>query len=247
MRRGRARPEGPVVHRRHRGGQVVARVDRPPPTTTRPGTRGIDAAMNYRVDTSQSSIEGFRAMGAAPFFNPAQTFFSLSGVRGPKAGRVEASGRRRAAGAAERARPPAPSTPHKDAARAPRRLGDAAARRKCAGAAQRRIARAHRPATEEVHRQLDVPDLLLHVVGVVPLGVEVDGDLLAPHPQRVRVRHDLAQRAPAVVLARDHQDGRRDAVDVRHRVALVIRARGRSIGLPPMMAMSHARSGGAHS
>jgi hypothetical protein len=50
------------------------------------GHSGIDAAMNYRVDTSRSSIEGFKAMGAAPFFNPAQTFFSPSGVRGPKAG-----------------------------------------------------------------------------------------------------------------------------------------------------------------
>jgi len=50
------------------------------------GHSGMDAAMNYRVYTSQSSIDGFRTMGAAPFFNPSRTFYSVSGVQGPVGG-----------------------------------------------------------------------------------------------------------------------------------------------------------------
>ena len=50
------------------------------------GHTGKDNNMNYRVDTSQASVAGFRAMGAAPFFNPSQTFFSVSGVQGPTGG-----------------------------------------------------------------------------------------------------------------------------------------------------------------
>lgn len=50
------------------------------------GHTGIDSSMNYRVDTSSSATQGFRAMGVAQFFNPTQTFYSSKGVSGPTGG-----------------------------------------------------------------------------------------------------------------------------------------------------------------
>jgi hypothetical protein len=43
------------------------------------GHRGIENGKNYRVDTSQSSIDGFRSVGATPFYNPAMIFYSSTG------------------------------------------------------------------------------------------------------------------------------------------------------------------------
>jgi hypothetical protein len=42
-----------------------------------------DVGMNYRIDTSSSATAGFRTMGAKPFFNPTDTFYSSKGVQGP--------------------------------------------------------------------------------------------------------------------------------------------------------------------
>ena len=50
------------------------------------GHSGKDANMNYRIDTSQASIAGFRAMGASSFFNPSQIFYSRTGSTTPPAG-----------------------------------------------------------------------------------------------------------------------------------------------------------------
>jgi hypothetical protein len=41
------------------------------------GHSGNDANMNYRVDTSPSAVDGFRAMGGSTFFNPSETFYSV--------------------------------------------------------------------------------------------------------------------------------------------------------------------------
>jgi hypothetical protein len=43
------------------------------------GHHGIETGKNYRVDTSQSSIDGFRSVGATTFYNPSQIFYSGSG------------------------------------------------------------------------------------------------------------------------------------------------------------------------
>ncbi len=47
------------------------------------GHSGKDANMDYRIDTSQASIAGFRAMGASSFFNPSQIFYSRTGSTTP--------------------------------------------------------------------------------------------------------------------------------------------------------------------
>lgn len=69
------------------------------------------------------------------------------------------------------------------------------------------VARVAREAvSEEVENELHLPHLLLHVTGVVAGRVEVDRDGPIPAPERVRVDHRLAHRAPAVVLADDEEN-----------------------------------------
>ena len=71
------------------------------------GHTGIDSSMNYRVDTSSSATQGFRAMGAAQFFNPTQTFYSSKGVSGPTGGRLHAARGRAEDSRKKRCAPPA--------------------------------------------------------------------------------------------------------------------------------------------
>jgi len=60
------------------------------------GHSGKDANMNYRVDTSQSSINAFAAEGATTFFNPSQIFYSTTGTTVPPAGGGSGNGAHRA-------------------------------------------------------------------------------------------------------------------------------------------------------